>query len=122
MQKNTEAVLNALINGERYGKHTDSLWTDGQSIFSYLTWIVRISPQGKTWYLNMTNYSPTTTRHQNGIRAQWDRNNFAYITRVGVPQETELHRVQLGLAETGEEDWKHPRAERDDIPGRLFYT
>ena len=115
MQKNTKAVLDSWIKGERYGKPSDSLWTDGQFIFSYLTWIVRLSPIGRAWYMNITIYSPTTTRHQNGIRTQWNRDDFAYIARVGVPQETELHRVSLGLAETGEESWKHPRAIRDEV-------
>ena len=68
MRKNCQRTLDAWVKQEPSGKWGDSIWTDGDMIYSYSTWIVaRNYPGG--FVFNATKYSQTTTTHQNAIRA-----------------------------------------------------
>ncbi len=46
-----------------------SIWTDGDTIWSYGTALVTFNPQQTETLLNVTEYSKTTTIHQNALRA-----------------------------------------------------
>lgn len=66
MRKNTQEVINAFAQGKACKKFV-SIWTNGQTIFSYDTPILhRISDTEVVF--NGTKYSHTTTQQQNSIR------------------------------------------------------
>lgn len=67
MRANCEKTLTAFLAGKS-AKPADSIWTDGNKIWSYRTLIAE-RHEGKV-YLNMTRYSNTTTVHQNALRAR----------------------------------------------------
>ena len=64
MRKNTEKTFKAWYEG-RTCKPCASIWTDGKSIFSYGTRI--LERDGGKIIFNRTDYSKTTTVHQNGL-------------------------------------------------------
>ncbi len=67
MRKNTQTVLTAWNRNRAAGKAGNSIWTDGERIFSYQTCLVdRVD--GHT-VLNLTKYGPTTSQHQNTLAA-----------------------------------------------------
>ena len=67
MRKNTAEVIRAVADRKSL-KKCNSVWTDGQHIFSYGTCILAQRRDGR-FVLNRTKYSPTTTNHQNAIAA-----------------------------------------------------
>jgi hypothetical protein len=79
MRKNCQRTINAWENGEPFGKRGDSIWTDGDGIYSYKTWIL-CGERGKEcehgFPFNATWYSQTTTTHQNAIRAYMDTKGY----------------------------------------------
>ena len=73
MRKNTREVFDAWMNGiANCGQ--DSIWTDGERIFSYQTILVERTPRGPV--VNVTKYSQTTSTHQNAIRAAFNARNI----------------------------------------------
>lgn len=66
MRKNTARVMTAWAAGKD-DMRDRSLWTDGQSVYSYATAILAIANDGMP-IVNVTRYSNTTTNHQNGMR------------------------------------------------------
>lgn len=67
MRKNTREVFNAWKDGKRL-KKCDSIWTNGEVIYSYNTWLLAPYPKRIGKYLfNLTEYSRTTTNHQHSI-------------------------------------------------------
>ena len=75
MRKNCHRTVNAWRKGKYFGKWGDSIWTDGDGIYSYATWIVCPS-EGGPFLFNATKYSQTTTTHQNAIRAYMEGDGF----------------------------------------------
>lgn len=73
MRKNTKEAIRRWQDGRASipSQHGSSIWTDGDSLWSYQTCIAT-KVQGKV-YVNGTKYSPTTTRHQSGLMT-WLRN------------------------------------------------
>lgn len=76
-RKNVTDVARAMNDGKRKGKPGDSIWTDGEAVYSYNTaLLVKIPPRQNEGYyglapglvLNKTRYSVTTTQQQNGLR------------------------------------------------------
>lgn len=82
MRKNTREVWNAWKQGKRHEKY-DSIWTDGQVIYSYGTWLLKHQPIGK-YLFNVTRYSKTTTNHQSGLGVLMDEMfpNVSYKIQV----------------------------------------
>lgn len=76
MRKNCQRTINAWENGEPFGKRGDSIWTDGDGIYSYATWIVCECADKPRFLFNATKYSQTTTTHQNAIRAYMDTEGY----------------------------------------------
>lgn len=64
MRKNAAAVYAAWLDG-RPLRRARSIWTDGESIYSYDTAI--LARDAANVILNVTKYSQTTTTHQNGL-------------------------------------------------------
>ena len=89
MRKNTQRIWNAFQQGERLGMRRSytngpkSIWTDGETIYSYGTALLTRTPSGML-ILNATKYSPTTTRHQSGLRTLLLGERFDSIT--GAPR------------------------------------
>ena len=70
MRVNCKRVLAAWQAG-RKDQREQSVWTDGEHIYSYGTCIVATLPaNAPEWWvvLNVTRYSVTTTVHQNALR------------------------------------------------------
>jgi hypothetical protein len=63
-RKNTTNVFESWMDGNR-NIDNESIWTDGESIFSYSTCVLATYAGGIV--LNVTNYSPTTNSHVRGI-------------------------------------------------------
>ena len=72
MRKNTAVVLEAWQCEKPKGKRGDSIWTDGNHIYSYDTWILSTHKLFATdsihnLKLNTTFYSKATSYHQKAI-------------------------------------------------------
>jgi len=67
MRKNCREALRAFQSG-RAARPADSIWTDGETIWSYSTALVTRTPVGRL-VLNRTKYSPTTSNHQTALAA-----------------------------------------------------
>ena len=65
MRKNTRLVIDAWRNSKPL-KQCQSIWTDGEAIYSYATCLV-VTEEDAPLILNMTKYSRTTTIHQNSL-------------------------------------------------------
>ena len=85
MKKNCQRTLNAWFQDDPFGKQGDSIWTDGDTIYSYNTWILA-EPEDSAeihWTVfefNNTKYSRTTTTHQNAILSKM--NGYGVLMRV----------------------------------------
>lgn len=66
MRKNTQEAFRAFEAGEAK-KVAQSIWTDGETIYSYSTALLARRDNGSLVF-NATRYSVTTTIHQNGLR------------------------------------------------------
>jgi len=90
MRKNCQRTINAWMNGRPFGKRGDSIWTDGDGIYSYATWIVTKSLGGADprYCFNDTKYSQTTTTHQNAIRAYMEDYGFNLRAYINIPMGT----------------------------------
>lgn len=65
MRANARKALTAWETGKRW-RGAESIWSDGVSIWSYRTELVTRDAEGRV-LLNVTRYSPTTSRHQNAL-------------------------------------------------------
>ena len=93
MRKNCQRTISAWEDGKPFGKRGDSIWTDGDGIYSYSTWIVcesygSPSPPFTVYAFNATKYSQTTTTHQNAIRAYMEGDGYNLRVYDNVPQGT----------------------------------
>ena len=79
MRKNLQRVLAAWNKGEETTKPGETISTDGRNIYSYWTCIVARTPTGGVVF-NASEYSPTTKRQQNAIRAALLVNFDAIVT------------------------------------------
>ena len=73
MRKNTEAAL-AAWQARRPARPAVSVWTDGETLFSYETAILTRDDDGRQ-IRNVTKYSPTTSQHQNAA-GEWAGNTY----------------------------------------------
>ena len=87
MRKNCQRTVNAWRGGKSFGKWGDSIWTDGDGIYSYATWIVCRS-EGGPFLFNATKYSQTTTTHQNAIRAHMHTEGYSLKVYDNEPRGT----------------------------------
>lgn len=85
MRKNTAAVVRAFLAGKAL-RPCRSIWTDGTDIFSYYTALVVRSTNvdGPVWLLNNTKYSPTTSRHQHGLRMALADGPLAFVDNINM--------------------------------------
>ena len=67
MRKNTKEVFEAWRANQKLRK-CQAVWTDGRSIYSYLTQILFPPIGEEVLCLNLKKYSITTTIQQNGLR------------------------------------------------------
>ena len=67
MRKNCQRTLAAWRTGKSL-RAAQSIWTDGETIFSYGTALV--TGRGDQTILNRTTYSSTTSQHQNALAAE----------------------------------------------------
>lgn len=74
MRKNTKEAIRRWQDGRASipSQHGSSIWSDGDSIWSYQTCIATRTAAGYV-VLNGTKYSRTTTQHQAGIKLWLDQ-------------------------------------------------
>lgn len=91
MRKGCKRTVDAWMKGEAFGRRGDSIWTDGEGIYSYKTWIL-CGERGKEcehgFPFNATWYSQTTVTHQNAIRAYMDGEGINLRMYDNVPKGT----------------------------------
>ena len=85
MRRNTRKVLDAWFQGNPL-RETDSIWTDGERIYSYETALVEKMDNGVR--MNVTKYSYTTTVHQNSIYAELLGTTYDIDEMVDIPMGT----------------------------------
>lgn len=71
MRKNCQQVVKAFDNSKA-AEPAESIWTDGETVYSYGTAILTFVP-GIGHVLNRTQYSSTTSTHQNALAAEYAR-------------------------------------------------
>ena len=79
MRVNASKALAAFVAGKR-AVPAESVWTDGETIYSYRTAIATRTPAGFI-VLNRTKYSQTTTVHQNAFAYHLTR-YFSHVAEV----------------------------------------
>ena len=84
MRKNTVETFKAWAAGKNI-KKCASIWTDGETVYSYGTAIMR--RKGDTIVLNVQKYSPTTSNHQNTLRILLEEERIAKIVLVSEPSD-----------------------------------
>ena len=82
MRKNCRLTYEAWRDG-RAVKPSTSIWTDGSSVYSYQTVIASTRPSSVL--LNRTQYSRTTTTHQNALAWQMYQDGIEYSEVWDVP-------------------------------------
>lgn len=101
---NCGKVFKAWAEG-RSNRSADSVWSNGDHIYSYGTCIV--ARDGDRVILNRTTYSVTTTRHQNALYTALRQNGFDFVTvediRYGAHADD--------LRERAKHDWREPGVE-----------
>lgn len=83
MRENTRQAVQAFDAG-RAERPARSVWTDGETLFSYGTAIA--TRDGGTVVLNVTRYSKTTSEKQNGARTYYGASNPNVVTVDGIPR------------------------------------
>lgn len=95
-RKNVTDVARAFNDGKRKGKPGDSIWTDGEAIYSYNTaLLVKLPYRPQEEYyglapglvLNKTRYSVTTTQQQHGLHEMFGQRIEYFVDGLdrGVP-------------------------------------
>jgi hypothetical protein len=84
MRKNVQEVFDAWTVGRELRK-TQSIWTDGDNIFSYGTAIATFGEYVDEAVLNVTKYSPTTSNHQNALRVLMERIDYNIVEVDALP-------------------------------------
>lgn len=84
MRKNAVETFKAWAAGKNK-KKSASIWTDGETVYSYGTAIMR--RKGGTIVLNVQKYSPTTSNHQNTLRILLEEERIAKIVLVSEPSD-----------------------------------
>ena len=88
MRKNTVETFKAWVSGrkcKKTGRNGASIWTDGETVYSYGTAIMR--RKGDTIALNVQKYSSTTSNHQNTLRILLEEDRIAKIALVSEPSD-----------------------------------
>tara|TARA_A100001515_G_scaffold120041_1_gene102845 strand:+ start:251 stop:643 length:393 start_codon:yes stop_codon:yes gene_type:complete len=120
LRRNQQGTVKAWENGKPFGERGDSIWTDGDGIYSYATWIVCCDfsamceefcwtwngdywtcdqcsdywcANGPRYLFNATKYSTTTTIHQNAIRAYMESEGYSLKVYDKEPRGTTRTRV-----------------------------
>ena len=96
-RKNVMDVMRAFEQHKTKGRNGDSIWTNGDHVYSYYTCLlVRTQRAGTVYVLNNSAYSVTTRQQQNGIRELLREggagNNLVEVTDLdrGVTADTVL--------------------------------
>lgn len=71
MRVNTRKAFEAFM-GRKAAKPADSIWSDGDRLWSYRTVIAEHQADGSV-LLNVRKYSTTTAIHQNALRAAFQQ-------------------------------------------------
>lgn len=84
MRKNALKVYNYFHVG-RECREARSIWTNGDTIYSYGTAIATYGDYVDEVVVNVTKYSPTTSCHQNAIVQQLSREDYKVVTVDHLP-------------------------------------
>lgn len=81
MRKNVQRVFEAFARFKA-DKRDRSIWTDGKVVYSYDTCLLVADPTRRSWVLNTTRYSPTTTQHQRALRSLLEQTTEVPVDEV----------------------------------------
>jgi hypothetical protein len=84
MRKNTVQVFGAWLKGDENRKQ-NSIWTDGDTIYSYGTAIATHGDNLGEVFMNRTKYSNTTSQHQNNLAVLFPREGYEILELNGLP-------------------------------------
>jgi hypothetical protein len=84
MRKNLSKVYNYFHVG-RECREARSIWTDGDTIYSYGTAIATYGDYIDEVVVNVTKYSPTTSTHQNAILVQLRKEGYSVVEVESLP-------------------------------------
>lgn len=93
IMKTNDEVIEAFFKGEL--AHSTTLTTDGSRLFSYNTCIAQFDSVQETLYVNTTKYSSTTSRHQNKVLKEIDKNKYFCIFLQDVPRDANNLHIYL---------------------------
>ncbi len=69
MRKNCKRAYKAWTDSKAL-RPAKSIWTDGETLWSYGTPLLALAENGETVVFNATRYSVTTSIHQSALRAE----------------------------------------------------
>ena len=84
MRKNASKVYKMFHYG-RPCREAESIWTDGETIYSYGTAIATVGSSWISIIMNTTKYSPTTSTHQNAIMAKLRKEGYHVVEVEHLP-------------------------------------
>jgi hypothetical protein len=87
MRKNLQEVFNAWTDGRQSNKQ-NSIWTDGDTIFSYGTALVTHGDYSGEVILNRTKYTRTTSSQQGSLGFLLKQYGFEVLEIDGLPMGT----------------------------------
>lgn len=87
MNMTTIELVEAFVNGYQEGKASRGrLYIEGDKLINYNTCIAE--RMGQEMLINITKYSPTTSKHQNRLLAEVELQGIPYTTIEDVPVNT----------------------------------
>jgi hypothetical protein len=111
MRKNLSKVYNYFHVGRKC-LETWSIWTDGDTIYSYGTAIATYGDYVDEVVVNVTKYSSTTSTHQNAILAQLRKEGYSAVEVDNLPEgvsSEELFSHASFWGTSGKEGWEEER-------------
>ncbi len=82
MKANTRKAIDAFEHGKAKAV-CESIWSSGDKLMSYQTVLLqRIDLDRPRLILNGTNYSPTTSTHQNAIASYYSGQIYKYVDDI----------------------------------------
>ena len=100
MRKNCERAYKAWSDG-RALRPAPSIWSDGNTLWSYWTAIAAVDPARSMIVLNRTSYSKTTTIHQNALAYVMRFEDYVLVEVDDVPKGASPE-VMVALARNNE--------------------
>lgn len=100
MRKNCELAYKAWTDSKAL-RPAKSIWSDGDTLWSYGTALAAVDPARSMVVLNRTRYSVTTSIHQSALAAEMRLEDYVLVEVYDVPQGASPE-VMVALARNNE--------------------